>query len=120
MSYFEITIDKIPFGWPGKPERCNIDDGTTFDYVPVKMKDRSLDEWVKTWDEHYGPAGARIDATCYLKISDSVIEGGGITFEIYALDDDETPIVHTGIPAESLGTLIEALQAIQRLRQAKQ
>lgn len=111
MSYYDLTITRIPFGWSGIPERRA---DLPHDWLPVQCWAWDVSRWLEWW-KYYGPDGN--GCLCYVKIEDNGVHGDGIKFGIYA-GDDKNPIAETGIPDDSLDSLIEALRAVKKLREA--
>lgn len=110
VSYFDLTVTQIPFGWRINPHRMN--DGSLA--APVIISSHDL-EWWKSRQKEFVGDNPDLRELCSLCLEDNGQDGDGIKFTIFA-GDKTHPIVETGIPDESLDTLIEALVAIRNLR----
>lgn len=111
MSYFDVKISQIPFGWPGRP-RTGVDE----DLVPVDVTRLTPERWAELYKTFRGHEGE--EPLCFVEIEDNGQHGDGIKFRICA-GDPSTVVLETGIPDESLDTLIEALTAVRRLRRSE-
>jgi hypothetical protein len=116
MSYYDVKFTMIPFGWSGTPTKVRADIDTE-DFVPVQVKQLTFDEWEKLHHDICGDSDA--DTSCFCEIEDNGRHGDGIRFRICAATSKNV-IVETGIPDDALDTLIEALTAIRRLRDAEE
>lgn len=116
MAYYDLKISRIPFAWPGKPLHGR-NELATKDWFPVDVTRLSFDEWERRYEEEYGVASN--ETLCFVEIEDNGRHGDGIKFRICA-GDSKAVIVETGIPDKSLDTLIEALTAVRRLRNAEE
>lgn len=119
MSYYDLNIGQIPIGWSYRPEIVEMD-GKRELSVPVQVEEHDLEWWLDKWKTHVGdyPESDAGHTLCRIKFTDNGDCGDGIVATIFA-GDEKHELAQFAIPDESLGTLIETLTAIKRLRKVQ-
>lgn len=113
MSYYDLTVDRIPFGRKGPPQRIPTNNEP---WLGVYCAPMLFDEAVKSWNDEHGEEDK--DNYLYsLKIRDNGKHGFGVSICVYAPCD--RAVFEGVIPLESVDTIIETLQAIKRLRESE-
>ena len=112
MSYYALEVTGIPIG-VGKPHYSPGENGQEF-VAPVHVEECPPEKWLEVWEAY----GEDENDFCTLEINDNGVGGDGLWLQIY-LHGGRHLLLSTQVPSDSIGTLISALQAVQRLRESQ-